>query len=161
GGTGGASGGSGNYDAATRLLSLGAAPINILDKIGGLSGGLASAFATDPLVGATLAVSPLTFLGLDSNGESLFSGGQGSITRSGNPFLTGTFSSFKIGDTTASAVLDSFGVFDDLLLDSNGLDSPFLDALFHTAADRPDVTADFYFVTGQNLLALTSGFSQS
>ena len=150
-----------SYDKDTQLLSFAPGVINMADRMGGLSGAVDPLFAGDPVVGATLAISEIQFFGMQLDGSALFSGGTVTISNGLETFLTGSFSSYRIQNTTRSPILDSFGILEDLSLNSNGLESPFLESLYQDAKGSRFLTTDFYFVTQQNLLTATNFFADS
>lgn len=163
--TGTTAGSSGNptvsYDSATQVLSFATGMINIADLVGGLSGGVDPLFASDPIVGAVMAISDLIFQGFQPDGSALFSGGTVTISDGALTFFEGSFPSFRIEDTMDAPIINSFGILESFSADSHGLDSPFLESLFASAKGGLLKTTDFYFTTPIDLAMLTQGFTQS
>lgn len=150
-----------SYDAATGALSFGTGLINVADQTGGMSDGVDILFSGDPLIGAAITVSDLMFDGLDTWGRAHFSGGSIQVADGANVYLSGSFSEFVIGDTTRDTILDSYGILDSFEFDSHGLYSPLLLALSQDLKGDPMQTLDLYFVSAEDLLAKTNGFTAS
>jgi len=149
-----------SYSAVTGTLSFEDAVVNLADRSGGFTGAVDSLFAADPLIGATISVSDLDFVGIESDGRARFGGGTVTVADSSNVYLTASFSSFHVGDTTLDTIINTFGILETIDFDSHGLDSPLLRSLYESSKTSSVLqTTDFYFVSEENLLAKTAGFT--
>jgi len=162
-----------SFDSSSGKLSFTSGLIDVMDRQGGLSGGVDSAYADDALRGTTVTISDLTLMGQEPDGRYRFGGGSMVIEDpNGSASLSMSFDEFLVGDTSRIIALDTFALITQgdtvELLDTEAspTSSPWIAAFASdhisgdlTPPDYPERWIDLSFVTDTNLVDLTNGFT--
>jgi len=152
------------FDPASQVLSFSPMTLNFADQAGGLTGGIDPRYQGDPILGATLEISPLI---LDSLIEdvvpygALFSGGTAAISKAGITYLESTFECFTMVENTDLSITSNQAILNDVYINP-GVNSTWLDDFAQTVIASPASVPGFYaesVVPGQSLLA-QMGFLQ-
>ncbi len=164
-----------SYDADTGLLSFNIGPIDILDQVGGASGTVDGAYATDRVLSGQISVSDLQFLGMEPDGRYRFRGGQLAVADPAEVFtFDGAFHEYLIDDTTGGDLLSSFAILNSLsttdAVDEKDQPSQFLKNFVDRNIFGQDLPEEirlqrqgiqFTFVTADDLAAATKGFAHT
>lgn len=150
------------FNSATQTLSFASGVINFADLDAGLSKSLNPLFVGDPLLGATINISDLTYQGVTSNGLHYFNPGVLTIAKDNQLLLEEQFDIYFLDSSLEDnqPFVDSFTI---LLTPSinNTIGSTLLDQLNDIAYGGTGSFLDFFFQTpNADLVALTNGFTQ-
>jgi hypothetical protein len=97
------------FNGGNGALNLAVMGIDILDAVGGLSGGIDPAYAGDPFLGGVFTITDMYYLGQDPDGRYRFSGCEVSVTDpAGNFLLEGGFEEYLIKTTVMGTELFSY-----------------------------------------------------
>jgi hypothetical protein len=163
------------YDAASGMLTLTVASLNVLNTTGGTSAGIAAAYVSDPVRLASVSITPLHYTG-QVGGKYRF--GPGTLTvndPAGKFHFTASFSQYLISSTSTATpgTYSSYAEVEDLCIIDVGdaVDGPsayLRDFRNEHMKGKNSAGAwigipetNFTFVTGANLAQATSGFTQS
>jgi hypothetical protein len=149
--------------------------LDILDTVGGQSGGIDPRYSNDPVLNSNLVVGDMPLIGRDPDGAFRFGGAQVSLTDpNGELSFAGQLGDFVLRDTTQTNPVDSFALFDQLAITTPALSargaSLFLNEFIDTnmfgaglspAEEAGLVGIDFTFNTLANLADLTDNFTTS
>lgn len=174
-GSGIPSGSTVTFDAGTGALTLAVTGINILDAVGGLSGGIDPAYAADPFLGGVFTITDMHYLGQEPDGRYRFSGCEVSVTDPLAKFnFDAGFEDYLIESTVMGAAASSFALYDSLaIIDVNDpLEDPslFLEefvnlnvmGLGYSESEWVDVYGVMLtFYTETDLVIATNGFTES
>ena len=164
-----------SYDAGNGTLSFQIGEINVADGVGGQTGDVDPAYASDPVLGGQMSVDDLHFEGLAPDGRYQFSGGTVTIADPGGVYhFVATFGEFLIGDTSRTGVVDSYGALTSISVTDNAELADAASLLLQDFVAKnvlgTDVSEelwagiavnDFSFSTAINLADMTNGFSSS
>ncbi len=157
------------YDPGNKTLSFADGSVNILDALGGLSGGVDAAYAGDPLLGAVISITDLTLTEPQDEDPTIdfvyfpedveygyagyvFTGGDLTIALDGQTLLQATFPFFRILPDRTHGLADSFGIITDIQV-NNSIGSAMLDDLATQLAEEGTVMDLYVEVPGYDNLA--------
>ena len=110
-----------DFDAGTGMLSFTTGAIDLLDSVGGLTGGVEAPYVGDELLNGAWSVSDLAFEGQLGDGRYEFGPGTVNIAGGGDAYgVVGNFDRYLIDDTSDDPVLTSFTLIDELFIATHG-----------------------------------------
>jgi hypothetical protein len=150
-----------SFDSTTNRLSFSSGVINFADLAGGFSKSIDPLFIGDPLLGATINVTDLTYGGVTANGLHYFDPGVLTITKDNETLLEAAFDLYWLDSTLEdnNPIIDSFTILLTPTI-NNTIGSTLLDQL-NDIAYGGEYFLDFFFQSPDaDLVTLTNGFTQ-